>query len=131
MTRVYQIKGYYIRQRLDYKTANGFLNTLNPKLSYIDTVLIIFQTVRWYGGTGGSRVGHGWVTGGSRVGHRWVTGGSQVGHGWVTGGSRVGHGWVTGGSQVGHGWVTGGSQVGHGWVTGGSRVGLLGHGVQR
>ena len=57
MTRVYQIKGYYIRQRLDYKTANGFLNTLNPKLSYIDTVLIIFQTVRWYGGTGGSRVG--------------------------------------------------------------------------
>ena len=75
MTRVYQIKGYYIRQRLDYKTANGVLNTLNPKLSYIDTVLIIFQTVRWYGGTGGSRVGHGGVTGGSRGGHGWVTGG--------------------------------------------------------
>ena len=95
MTRVYKIKGYYIRQRLDYKTANVFLNPLNLKLSYIDTVLIIFQTVRWYG----VRVGHGWVTGGSRMGHGWVTGGSRVGHGWVTGGSRVGHG----GGLLGHG----------------------------
>ena len=93
--------------------ANVFLNPLNPKLSYIDRVLIIFQTVRWYGGTGGSRGSHGWVTGESWGGHGWVMGGSRVGHGWVTGGSRVGHEGVTGGSRVGHGGVTGG----HGGVT--------------
>ena len=54
--------------------ANVFLSTLNPKLSHKDTVLIIFQMVRWYGGTGGVRVGYGWGTGGARVGHGWGTG---------------------------------------------------------
>ena len=67
--------------------ANVFLSTLNPILSHKDTVLIIFQTVRGYGGTGGARVGHGWGTGGARVGHGWGTGGARVGHGWGTGGS--------------------------------------------
>ena len=53
--------------------ANGILNTLNPKLSYIDMVLFIFQTVRWYGGTGGARGGHGWGTREARVEHEGST----------------------------------------------------------
>ena len=80
MTRVYQKKETTLDSGSIKKTASDILNPLNPKLSYIDTVLIIFQTVRWHGVTGGSRVGHGWVTGGSRGGH----GGSRGGHGGVT-----------------------------------------------
>ena len=45
--------------------ASGILSPLNPKLSHTDTVLIIFQTVRWYGGTRGARVGHGWGNSGT------------------------------------------------------------------
>ena len=41
--------------------ANGIFSTLNPKLSYTDTVLILFQTVRGHGGARGGARGVTWV----------------------------------------------------------------------